>query len=474
MSGVGSSQVEGSGGDVSLVHVTMIAAAAAMGGFLFGYDSAVINGAVDAIEQRFEVGPGVLGFTIAAALLGCVVGAATAGNLADRLGRIRVMQIAGVLFAVSAIGSALPFSVVDLTLWRIVGGAAIGMASVIAPTYIAEVSPAAYRGRLASLQQLAIVLGIACSQLVNYAIAQAAGGSAQNALGPVQAWQWMLGIEVLPALVYLSLSLVIPESPRYLVRVGRVDQAREILSGVEGGGTARIEERIGEIREALGAEVRTRLRDLTGRYGLLPIVWIGMAVSAFQQLVGINVIFYYSSSLWQSVGVAESDSLLLSLFTSVVNIVGTVIAILLVDRVGRKPLLLVGSAGMTVALAATAYAFSNAVVRGEEVVLPFDWGVLALVSASSFVLFFALSWGVVVWVLLGEMFPLRIRAAAMGVATATQWLTNWLITVSFPSLRDWSLPGTYVMYAGFALLSFLFVWKFVKETKGKTLEEMQG
>ncbi|GHC80708.1 sugar transporter [Nocardiopsis terrae] len=474
MSGVGSSQVGGSGGDVSLVHVTMIAAAAAMGGFLFGYDSAVINGAVDAIQQRFEVGPGVLGFTIAAALLGCVVGAATAGNLADRLGRIRVMQIAGVLFAVSAIGSALPFSVVDLTLWRIVGGAAIGMASVIAPTYIAEVSPAAYRGRLASLQQLAIVLGIACSQLVNYAIAQAAGGSAQNALGPVQAWQWMLGIEVLPALVYLSLSLVIPESPRYLVRVGRVDQAREILSGVEGGGTARIEQRIGEIREALGAEVRTRLRDLTGRYGLLPIVWIGMAVSAFQQLVGINVIFYYSSSLWQSVGVAESDSLLLSLFTSVVNIVGTVIAILLVDRVGRKPLLLVGSAGMTVALAATAYAFSNAVVRGEEVVLPFDWGVVALVSASSFVLFFALSWGVVVWVLLGEMFPLRIRAAAMGVATATQWLTNWLITVSFPSLRDWSLPGTYVMYAGFALLSFLFVWKFVKETKGKTLEEMRG
>ncbi|WP_344076936.1 sugar porter family MFS transporter [Nocardiopsis metallicus] len=474
MSGVGSGRSGVSEGDASLVHVTMIAAAAAMGGFLFGYDSAVINGAVDAIQQRFDVGSGVLGFTIAAALLGCVVGAATAGNLADRLGRIRVMQIAGTLFAVSAIGTALPFSIWDLTAWRVLGGVAIGMASVIAPTYIAEVSPAAYRGRLASLQQLAIVLGIACSQLVNYAIAQAADGSAHNMLGPVQAWQWMLGIEVLPALVYLGLSLVIPESPRYLVRVGRVDRARQILHEVEGGGESRIERRIEEIKKALGSEVRPRLRDLTGRYGLLPIVWIGMAVSAFQQLVGINVIFYYSSSLWQSVGVAEADSLLLSLFTSVVNIVGTVIAIMLVDRIGRKPLLLVGSAGMTVALATAAYAFSHATGTGEDVVLPFVWGAVALTAASSFVLFFALSWGVVVWVLLGEMFPLRIRAAAMAVATATQWLTNWLITVSFPSLRDWSLPGAYVMYAGFALLSFFFVLKFVKETKGKTLEEMKG
>ncbi|HLS02310.1 MAG TPA: MFS transporter, partial [Beutenbergiaceae bacterium] len=188
----------------------------------------------------------------------------------------------------------------------------------------------------------------------------------------------------------------------------------------------------------------------------------------------INVIFYYSSSLWQSVGIEESDSLLLSLFTSMVNIVGTVIAILLVDRVGRKPLLLVGSAGMTLALSLAAYAFANASVQADQVTLAFGWAVVALIAASSFVLFFALSWGVVVWVLLGEMFPLRIRAAAMGVATATQWLANWLVTVSFPALSDWNLSGTYMMYAAFALLSFLLVWKFVEETKGKTLEEMQG
>ena len=199
-----------------------------------------------------------------------------------------------------------------------------------------------------------------------------------------------------------------------------------------------------------------------------------MALSAFQQLVGINVIFYYSSSLWQSVGVPEEDSLLLSLFTSVINIVGTFVAILLVDRIGRRPLLLMGSAGMTVTLAATAFAFSHATVVGEEAQLSFGWGLVALTGASSFVLFYGLSWGVVVWVLLGEMFPLRFRAAAMGVATATQWLANWLVTVSFPSLRDWNLTGSYLIYAAFAAVSFVFVWKYVQETRGKTLEEMTG
>ncbi|CAL9347924.1 D-xylose-proton symporter [Nocardiopsis dassonvillei] len=460
------------GGD--LAKVTMIAAAAAMGGFLFGYDSAVINGAVDAIQARFRVDSATLGFTVASALIGSAVGAALTGSLADRYGRIRTMRIAGVLFAVSAVGMALPFAIWDLILWRVLSGIAIGMASVIAPTYIAEIAPAAYRGRLGSLQQLAIVLGIAVSQLADYLIALAAGGSAQNMLGPLQAWQWMLGAEVVPALVYLLLTLLIPESPRYLVRVGRTEEAARILAAVEGGGPARLERRIAEIRAALGSETRPRLGDLRGRFGLLPIVWIGMALSAFQQLVGINVIFYYSSSLWQSVGVPEGDSLLLSLFTSVINIVGTLAAITLVDRVGRRPLLMVGSTGMALALAVAAYAFGHATAVGEEVTLSFGWGVVALTAASAFVLFFALSWGAVVWVLLGEMFPLRIRAAAMGVATATQWIANWAVTVTFPSMRDWSLGGSYLIYAGFAVLSLLFVWRFVKETKGKTLEEMTG
>lgn len=467
MAGAHSSASDAEAGN--LAHVVMIAGAAAMGGFLFGYDSSVINGAVEAIQQHFAVGPGVTGFTVAAALLGSAVGAAVAGTLADRFGRIRVMQLAGLLFLISGIGSALPFTVWDLALWRVVGGCAIGIASVIAPTYIAEVSPAAYRGRLASLQQLAIVLGIAVSQLVNYALASLAGGSALGELGPLQAWQWMLGVEVFPAALYILLSLTIPESPRYLVRVGRDAKARRILEEVEGGDA---DARIAEIHEALGSEVKPRLSDLRGPYLLLPIVWIGMAISAFQQLVGINVIFYYSSSLWQSVGVNESDSLLLSLFTSIVNIVGTFVAIGLVDRIGRRPLLLIGSAGMAVTLASTGFAFSHATVVGDQAHLPFAWGAAALVSASAFVLFFALSWGVVTWVLLGEMFPLRIRAAAMAVATATQWIANWLVTVTFPTMRDWDLSGTYMVYTAFAVLSFLFVWKFVSETKGKTLEEM--
>ncbi|MFW5418029.1 sugar porter family MFS transporter [Nocardiopsis sp. CNT-189] len=468
MAGSDSRPSEG-GSEASLAHVLLIAGAAAMGGFLFGYDSSVINGAVDAVQQRFGVGAGVTGLTVAAALLGSAVGAGIAGGAADRIGRIRVMQLAGVLFVVSAVGSALPFAIWDLAVWRVVGGIAIGIASVIAPTYIAEVSPAAYRGRLASMQQLAIVLGIAVSQLVNYALAALAGGSALGRLGPLEAWQWMLGAEAAPALLYILLSLVIPESPRYLVRVGRADRARAVLAEVEGGD---VEGRIAEIRAALGTEVKPRLSDLRGPFLLLPIVWTGMAISAFQQLVGINVIFYYSSSLWRSVGVNESDSLLLSLFTSVVNIVGTFIAIGLVDRIGRRPLLLVGSAGMAVALAVTGYAFSHAEVVQAEASLPFVWGAVALTSASAFVLFFALSWGVVTWVLLGEMFPLRIRAAAMAVATATQWIANWLVTVTFPALRDWNLPGTYAVYTAFAVLSFFFVLRCVSETKGKTLEEM--
>lgn len=460
-----------SAGELNIVHVVLIAAAAAMGGFLFGYDTSVINGAVEAIQGHFGVSSAITGVAVAAALLGSAVGAAVAGPLADRFGRIRVMQIAGLLFAASAIGSALPLSVWDLTAWRIVGGIAIGIASVIAPTYIAEVSPAAYRGRLASLQQLAIVIGIALSQLVNYMIANTAGGSATDSIGPLQAWQWMLGVELLPALLYIGLSLTIPESPRYLVRIGREDRARTVLSEVEGNN---VEERIQAIHEALGSEVKPRLRDLKGRFGLLPIVWIGMALSAFQQLVGINVIFYYSASLWQSVGVEESNSLLLSLFTSIVNIIGTFVAIGLVDKIGRKPLLLIGSGGMTVALAITSFAFSHATVVGEDASLPFAWGAVALASASLFVLFFALSWGVVTWVLLGEMFPLRIRAAAMAVATATQWIANWLVTVTFPVLRDWDLSGTYMIYTACAAISFLFVWKCITETKGRTLESMRG
>ncbi|GIH90706.1 sugar porter family MFS transporter [Planobispora siamensis] len=454
-------------------HVVFITAAAAIGGFLFGYDSAVINGAVTGIQKHFGVGPVETGFVVAIALLGSALGAWIAGGLADRWGRTKAMQLAAVLFAVSSVGQALPFATWDLAMWRVLAGVGIGMASVIGPAYIAEVAPPAYRGRLGSFQQLAIVLGIAVSQLVNYAIAQLAGGDVNNELLGIQAWQWMLGACLVPALLYLLFSTIIPESPRFLVAAGRTDQARKVLAEVEGGNVD-LDTRLAEIRDSVYSEHRTRLRDLRGSaFGLLPIVWIGIALSVFQQFVGINVIFYYSASLWQSVGINQSDSLLISFSTSIINIVGTFIAIALVDRVGRRPLLLVGSAGMAVSLAVAAWAFSAGVPgAGDTVTLPGTEGTVALIAAHVFVLFFALSWGVVVWVLLGEMFPNRIRAAALSVAAAAQWVANWLITVSFPSLAEWSLSGAYVGYALFAVLSLAFVLLKVRETKGRKLEEM--
>ncbi|MER7110822.1 sugar porter family MFS transporter [Streptomyces sp. NPDC000229] len=452
-----------------LGHVIFITAAAAMGGFLFGYDSSVINGAVEAIRHRYEIGSGTLAQVIAIALIGCAVGAATAGRIADRIGRIRCMQIAAVLFTLSAVGSALPFALWDLAMWRVVGGFAIGMASVIGPAYIAEVAPAAYRGRLGSFQQAAIVVGIAVSQLVNWAILNMADGDQRGEIAGLEAWQWMLGVMVVPAVLYGLLSFAIPESPRFLISVGRKDKAKEVLSEVEGKGVD-LDARVLEIENAMRREHKSSFRDLLGsRFGFLPIVWVGIGLSVFQQLVGINVAFYYSSTLWQSVGIDPSSSFFYSFTTSIINIIGTVIAMVLVDRVGRKPLALVGSAGMAVALAFEAWAFSADLVGGK---LPETQGVVALIAAHLFVLFFALSWGVVVWVFLGEMFPNRIRAAALGVAASAQWIANWAITASFPSLADWNLSGTYVIYTVFAVLSIPFVLKYVKETKGKALEEM--
>lgn len=267
------------------------------------------------------------------------------------------------------------------------------------------------------------------------------------------------------------LSFAIPESPRYLISVGRSEAARDVLAEVEDK-SVDLDARVREIERNLRKEHKPTFKDLLGRVGFLPVVWIGIGLSALQQLVGINVIFYYSASLWQSVGIDPTSSFLYSFTSSIVNIIGTVIAMIFVDRIGRRPLLLIGSASMTASLGLAAWAFSYKSGSGTDIFIPNTQGTVALAAAHSFVLFFALSWGVVVRVLLGEMFPGRIRAAALGVAASAQWIANWAVTASFPTLSDWDLSGAYVIYSAFALLSILSVLKWVPETKGKALEEM--
>jgi sugar porter (SP) family MFS transporter len=456
--------------DLHVSRVVLTSGVAALGGFLFGFDSSVINGATSAIRDEFDLNSFVQGFVVAIALLGAAVGAWYAGRIADRYGRIRVMVITAAIFVLSSVGSMLAFSWVDLAVWRLVGGAAIGSASVIAPAYIAEIAPAGLRGRLGSLQQLAIVVGIFVALLSDYFLSEAAGGAGNDLWLGLEAWRWMFLAAAVPAVIYGVLALQIPESPRYLVAHHREGEARSVLRRFVGGDP---DSRIKDILRTLKGEGQVRVRDLRGPvFGLMPIVWVGILLSVFQQAVGINVIFYYSSQLWQSAGFSESDSMTTSVITSVVNIVSTVVAIALVDRVGRKPLLLFGSIGMFVTLGALAIVFGTAprVDGGPD--LDGVRGTIALVAANGFVVSFATSWGPAVWVLLGEMFNNRIRATALAVAAAAQWIANFAITTTFPSLSSVSLSLAYGLYTAFAFVSIIFVWKAVTETKGRELEDM--
>ena len=450
-----------------------IASVAALGGLLFGYDSAVINGAVDSIQEDFGIGNAELGFAVASALLGAALGAMTAGRLADKIGRIAVMKIAAVLFLISAFGTGFGHEVWAIVVFRIVGGIGVGVASVIAPAYIAETSPPSIRGRLGSLQQLAIVSGIFLSFAVNYLLQWLAGGPNEPLWLGMDAWRWMFLVMAVPAVVYGALAFTIPESPRYLVASHKIPEARRVLSSLLG--QKNLEITITRIKETLEREDKPSWKDMrkpTG--GIYGIVWVGLGLSIFQQFVGINVIFYYSNVLWQAVGFSADESAIYTVITSVINVLTTLIAIALIDKIGRKPLLLIGSSGMAVTLITMAVIFANATVGPDgNPSLPGASGVIALIAANLFVVAFGMSWGPVVWVLLGEMFPNRIRAAALGLAAAGQWAANWLITVTFPGLRD-HLGLAYGFYGLCAVLSGLFVWKWVMETKGVSLEDMYG
>ena len=463
-------------GQHATMRVVLISAAAALGGFLFGFDTAVINGAVDAIRGAFMLDAAQIGFTVSCALLGSALGAWYAGMLANRFGRVRTMQVAAVLLVASALGSGLAMAPWDLILWRLVGGIGVGVASVIAPTYIAEVAPARIRGRLGSMQQLAIVLGIFSALSSDYWLAGMAGAASGPLWLGLAAWRWMFLVASVPALIYGLLVLGVPESPRYLVAKDRLAEARVVLRQVlDMHNDSALDKKLQDIGDSLRSEHRPRLRDLRGSAaGLLPVVWIGILLSVFQQFVGINVIFYYSSTLWHSVGFSEADSFKITVVTSIVNVLVTLVAISLVDKIGRKPLLVIGSAGMAITLALMAWCFSQATGSGAALSLPGSLGMVALVAANAYVVFFGVSWGPVVWVLLGEMFPNRIRATALAVAAAAQWLANFAISYSFPPLAQIGLTFAYGLYAGFALLSLLFVLYAVRETKGIELEDMHA
>jgi len=453
-------------------RVTGLAIAAAVGGFLFGFDSSVINGAVDSIQKNFGLNAFITGFIVAIALLGCAVGAFIAGRLADRWGRLKVMLLGAGLFLISSIGAGLAFSAWDLGLWRVVGGLGIGIASVVAPAYIAEISPRQSRGRLASLQQLAITIGIFVALLSDALLAGIAGSAASQLWLGLEAWRWMFLVGVIPSVVYGILALTLPESPRYLLTNGRHDEARAIFQTLVPEGD--IDRQIGDIENAIKEDREGAKATLVGnRFGLKPIVWIGIILSVFQQFVGINVIFYYSTTLWQAVGFTEKNSLLITVITSITNVVVTIVAILLVDRVGRRPILLTGSVGMALSLGLMALSFTFAEKHDGVVSLPNPWGPVALIAANVFVVCFGASWGPLVWVLLGEIFPSRIRGKALGVAAAAQWIANFLVTISFPPMSDFSLPFTYGMYAVFAALSFFFVFFKIPETNGMALEQAE-
>jgi len=457
----------------SFLYVLFISSVAAIGGFLFGFDSGVINGTVTALGNAFNSNDIATGFNVASVLLGCAVGALMAGPISDRFGRKPIMIVTAIIFAISAFGSGIASSSAEFIFYRLFGGLGIGAASVLAPAYIAEVAPATLRGRLATLQQLAIVLGLFAAFLSNYLIASVAGGAEAVFVLDLAAWRWMFWVELLPALLFLVGVIFIPESPRYLVAQGKIQKARVIFKRISNGTE---DKQIKDVQQSLQGDKKPSIIDLfvEGKKTIHPIVWVGVALSVFQQFVGINVVFYYGSELWQAAGYDESQSLFINLIAGTTNIVSTFIAIALVDKIGRKPLLLVGSIGMFFTLGTLTYLFGTAGLdEMGKLALTDTTGTMALVMANLFVVFFGLSWGPIVWVLLGEMFNNRIRGAALAVAASAQWIANFAITMTFPMLlASFGLAGAYGLYTISALLSIFFVTKYIKETRGVRLEEM--
>ncbi len=454
-----------------LIFLSLIAA---LGGFLFGFDSGVINGTVDGLQRAFDSDAIGTGFNVSSMLLGCMAGVFLAGAIADRYGRKPVMIGAALLFIVSAWGSGIAGTSGTFIFYRVLGGFAVGAASVLAPAYIAEIAPARIRGRLACLQQLMIVIGLFTAFFSNYIIASLAGGASEELWAGFNAWRWMFWVEIAPASIFLVLLLFVPESPRYLVAAGRHERARAVLESISTAEHAAA--KVEEIKRTVFGERKPRMSDIlvAGSRRVHPVVWVGVALAALQQFTGINVVFYYGAVLWQAAGFTEADALLSNVVTGFVNIAFTCIAISLVDRLGRKPLLMLGALGQATTLGILAVVFGTAAqAEGGTLELSRAAAVTALLALNGYIAFFALTWGPVVWVMLGEMFPNKYRGAALAMCGMVLWGSNFIITMTFPILLDLvGLGVSYGLYAAAGVLAFFFVKRFIEETKGKTLEEM--
>jgi len=462
---------------INMGFIAAIVAVATIGGFMFGYDSGVINGTQKGLEAAFALDELGVGVNVGAILVGSSIGAFMAGRLADMIGRRNTMILAAILFLISALLAGAASSSIVFIIARVIGGLGVGAASVISPVYISEVTPASIRGRLSSVQQVMIISGLTGAFVANFALARFAGGSTAEFWAGFPAWRWMFWLQAIPAAIYWIALTFIPESPRYLVVKGRDAEAHKVLARLFG--EAEADRKVAEIRASLAADHhKPKLSDLvdkaTGK--IRPIVWTGIGLAIFQQFVGINVVFYYGATLWEAVGFSEDYALQTNILSGVLSIGACLGTMALVDKIGRKPLLLIGSAGMAVTLAIVAYAFSTAVTGADGAVsLPGNNGILALVAANLYVIFFNLSWGPIMWVMLGEMFPNQIRGSGLAVAGFAQWIANALVSVSFPSLVVWpGLAVAYVGYAVFALISFFFVRAMVTETRGRELEQMEG
>ncbi len=457
--------------------IYLITATAVLGGFLFGYDTAVISGTIEALNHFFIQPQGFenstvnwwLGFTVSAALIGCIFGAMSGGVISLKFGRKKAMMLSAVLFFISALGSSMPELGIDplgkgdYTAWipfivyRIIGGIGVGLASMLAPMYISEIAPANIRGRLVSWNQFAIVIGIFISFMVNYQIGRLGDYQWQLSTG----WRLMFGAEAVPALFYFSLLFLIPESPRWLVLKGREKEAALVLNRIFLKGNSR--QLLSDIKDSFYTHSP---RLLTFGY---KVIIIGVALAALQQFIGINVVLYYAPEIFKSIGAEGSEALLQSVIVGFINMVFTIIAIKNVDRFGRKPLQLIGAAGMAVSM----------IFLGTTFFLGLN-DIFAFVFMLLFVASFAMSWGPVTWVLIAEIFPNSIRGRAMSIATATMWVSNFLVSQTFPVLdknqflvEKFNHGFAYWIYGIIALVAFGFIWKSVPETKGKTLEEME-